>query len=95
MLIVFSLIFIYSYISLYFSFLFFLIFEDSFVNHLSVKLISSIKTIIITLLLGLCTTVSSTKQLLQLSYMYMRIERASHWNGVRIQGVSVISKPTL
>lgn len=35
------------------------------------------------------------KQLLQLSYMYMRIGRASHWNGVRIQGVSVISKPTL
>ena len=50
---------------------------------------------ICTLLLGLCTTVSSTKQLLQLSYMYMRIGRASHWNGVRIQGVSVISKPTL
>ena len=40
---VFSLIFIYN---IYFSFFSILIFEDYFVNHLSVKLISSIKIII-------------------------------------------------
>ena len=38
---------IYSYINLHFSFCSILIFEDSFVNHVSVKLISSIKIIII------------------------------------------------